>query len=81
MFSLAAYGVGSDSLPLPEHPVVEDQERLANALADRYRIEEEIGGERFLQEVRVTANLQDHHPDLEPVRDDPIFQAFLRPSG
>jgi Tol biopolymer transport system component/tRNA A-37 threonylcarbamoyl transferase component Bud32 len=88
--------------------VIEDEERLAQALADRYRIEREIGSggmakvylatdirhdrrvalkvlrsdlaaslgaERFLQEVRVTANLQ--HPHILPLFDSGEADGFL----
>ena len=41
--------------------------RLTAALADRYRIERELGAERFLAEIKVTANLQ--HPHLLPLFD------------
>ena len=87
---------------------MEDQERLAKALADRYRIEREIGrggmatvylaedlkhdrkvavkvlkpelaailgAERFLSEIKVTANLQ--HPHILPLHDSGEADSFL----
>ena len=41
--------------------------RLTAALADQYRIEREIGAERFLSEIKTTANLQ--HPHILPLHD------------
>ena len=45
--------------------------RLTAALADRYRIERDLGaalgGERFLTEIRTTARLQ--HPHILPLLD------------
>ncbi len=85
-----------------------DPQRLATSLADRYRIERELGAggmatvylaqdvkhdrkvavkvlrpelaaalgaERFLQEIRVTANLQ--HPHILPLHDSGKAHAFL----
>jgi serine/threonine-protein kinase len=87
---------------------MEDQERLTKALADRYRIEREIGAggmatvylahdlrhdrnvaikvlrpelaavlgaERFLAEIKVTANLQ--HPHILPLHDSGEADGFL----
>ena len=45
--------------------------RLTAALADRYRIERDLGaalgGERFLTDIRTTARLQ--HPHILPLLD------------
>ncbi len=49
--------------------------RLTSALADRYTIQEELGAERFVQEIETTANLQ--HPHILPLFDSGEADSFL----
>ncbi len=50
-------------------------DRFSNALADRYKVDHAIGAERFLQEIKVTANLQ--HPHILPLFDSGEVDSFL----
>lgn len=42
-------------------------DRLSAALSDRYRLERELGADRFVQEITTTAALQ--HPHIRPLFD------------
>ena len=50
-------------------------DRLAAALAGRYRIERELGAERFVVEIKTTAALQ--HPHILPLFDSGTADSFL----
>ncbi|WP_373068882.1 hypothetical protein [Gemmatimonas sp.] len=51
------------------------RERLSAALADRYRLERELGAERFIVEIKTTAALQ--HPHILPLFDSSTPDGFL----
>ncbi len=50
-------------------------DRFSNALSDRYKVDHEIGAERFLQEIKAAANLQ--HPLILPLFDSGAVDSFL----
>ena len=49
--------------------------RLSGDLADRYRLDSEPGGDRFLSEIKTTAKLQ--HPHILPLLDSGSADGLL----